>query len=63
MILLLSFFGFSRIRFSSRKPDERALGSGELRLIVVLTVALVLWATDSLHGIVLGAGILCALPG
>ena len=66
---LVIFWLFPDQVLKQKKPDEpRALGSGELRLIVVLTVALVLWATDSLHGIApawvaLGAGILCALPG
>ncbi|MBT5459159.1 MAG: hypothetical protein HOK82_21380 [Rhodospirillaceae bacterium] len=44
------------------------LSSAERRLLGVLFISLVLWATDRLHGIspawvALGAGIFCALPG
>jgi len=45
----------------------RPLGSGEVRMLIVLTSCLGLWATDTFHGIspawvALGGGIICALP-
>lgn len=48
--------------------EKRPLGPGEGRLLVVLSIALAFWATDTLHGVspawvALGAGIVCALPG
>jgi anion transporter len=54
--------------------DDGAIGESapvtprEVRLMVILTAALALWLTDTLHGISpawvsLGAGILCLLPG
>lgn len=53
---------------SDHRPHAGPLSSAERRLLGVLFISLVLWATDRLHGIspawvALGAGIFCALPG
>lgn len=50
------------------RPHAGPLTSPERRLLGVLFISLILWATDRLHGVspawvALGAGIFCALPG
>ena len=50
------------------RPHAGPLTSPERRLLGVLFISLILWATDQLHGVspawvALGAGIFCALPG
>lgn len=50
------------------RPQAGPLSSAERRLLIVLFLSLILWATDRLHGVspawvALGAGIFCALPG
>lgn len=57
-------------RVEPRPPAvaARPFSKRERRLLAVLLIALVLWATDALHGVApawvsLGAGIFCALPG
>ena len=58
----------ARMTPQPRTREAGPFSSGERRLLVVLAISLVLWATDRLHGIApawvaLGAGIFCALPG
>jgi di/tricarboxylate transporter len=53
---------------SDHRPKTGRLSSAERRLLCVLFLSLILWATDRLHGVspawvALGAGIFCALPG
>jgi len=54
-------------RPTPRPPEPAPLTPEQWRMVVILTVALVLWATDFIHGIksgwiALAAGIACLLP-
>jgi anion transporter len=54
-------------RHPTHEQESAAWGGDEKRLLVIVLAALILWVTDSLHGISpawisLGAAILCLLP-
>lgn len=56
-----------RIRPQNAESERKPVSPEEMRLMVVLILALSLWVSDSVHGIApawvaLGAGIVCALP-
>lgn len=53
---------------SNHRPEAGPITAPEVRLLGVLFISLILWATDRIHGVspawvALGAGIFCALPG
>ncbi len=69
IIILIRVLFFDRIRpaGSAPKPKGEPFGSQERILTVILSVTLLLWGTDSLHGVspawvALAGALLCMLP-
>jgi di/tricarboxylate transporter len=68
LVLVLGLTLFREAPSRSLQPDSRGpLSGAEKRLVVVLALTLLFWATDTVHGIApawvaLGAAVVCLLP-